>query len=86
MSVLPGDAGALMWALASLSEAQGPALLQGEIASTDRELVPKPSPPPSTDFLQQLREYTPWRMKVDAAEPAARTHLGAKRSSSSAVK
>ncbi|KAL4437011.1 hypothetical protein ABPG75_004150 [Micractinium tetrahymenae] len=53
----------------------------GEIASQDRELVPKPSPPPSADFLQQLREYTQWRLQAEAeAEPAARTHLGAKRS------
>lgn len=63
----------------------GPALLQGEIAPGDRELVPKPSPPPSADFLQQLREYTPWRLQVAEAEaePAARTHLGAKRSGGS---
>lgn len=61
--------------------------VQGEIAPGDRDLVPKPSPPPSADFLQQLREYTQWRLQVKGAEaePAARTHLGAKRSGGSAA-
>ena len=28
-------------------------------------LVPQPEEPPSQDFLQQLREYTAWRLPVE---------------------
>ncbi|PSC67239.1 cytochrome b5 [Micractinium conductrix] len=47
----------------------------GEVSPEDLPLVPPPSEPPSAEFLDQLRQYTPWRLR--AAEPV--THLGAKK-------
>ena len=57
-----------------------PSFLQGEVAPEDRALVPGPEEPPSPEFLQQLREFTNWRMQV--AGPA--THLGARRGKAAA--
>ncbi|KAI7845581.1 hypothetical protein COHA_000869 [Chlorella ohadii] len=54
----------------------------GEVAPQDRELVPGPEEPPSAEFLQQLREFTPWRLQVE--EEAVATHLGAKRAAAAA--
>ena len=45
----------------------------GEVLPEDRALVPAPAEPPSPEFLQQLREFTSWRLQPEA--PA--THLGA---------
>lgn len=50
------------------------------MAPEDRALVPGPEEPPSPEFLQQLREFTNWRMQV--AGPA--THLGARRGKAAA--
>ena len=40
---------------------------RGELVPDDFHLVPQPEEPPSADFLQQLREYTAWRMPVERA-------------------
>lgn len=57
---------------------------QGEIAPRDRPLVPAPKEPPSKEFLEQLREYTSWRLQPGVDEEgeeaaAVATHLGAKK-------
>ncbi len=56
----------------------------GEVRAEDRASIPQPSPEPSVDFIQQLREYTTFRLVpaqvrdgVGAAAPAS--HLGAAR-------
>lgn len=54
---------------------------QGEIRPADRLLVPAPEEPPSKEFLEQLREFTSWRMQAEGGEdaPAVASHLGAKK-------
>ena len=39
----------------------------GELLAADRVRVPAPGEPPSADFLEQLREYTAWRMPEEPA-------------------
>ena len=48
---------------------------QGELLPAERGVVPAPDEPPSADFLQQLREFTSWRMQPERAA----THLGERR-------
>lgn len=53
----------------------------GEIAPEDRDLVPAPDEPPSSEFLQQLHDFTPWRLQVEVA-----THLGSRHAAARASK
>ena len=43
----------------------GAEFYRGELLPADMHLVPQPEEPPSQDFLQQLREYTAWRLPVE---------------------
>ena len=47
----------------------------GEVLPEERGLVPAPAEPPSAEFLQQLREFTSWRLQPESAA----THLGERR-------
>ena len=50
-------------------------LYHGEVLPEERGLVPAPAEPPSAEFLQQLREFTSWRLQPERAA----THLGERR-------
>lgn len=51
----------------------------GEIAPEDVDLVPAPEEPASPEFLQQLREFTPWRLQPEVA-----SHLGSRQAAEKA--